>query len=141
MYTSLADNWQKKEQLVNYILQCLKFCSDRMGVPNHSFKWHYLKPSNLCITCPSWDQTFTTLSNAPVNTLKKYFVQKLLMVFCVLHILIQLSCLSKTQYSLSLGRLLEWFSADNIYHVLLSESRARHMQIIPASWALLTLKI
>ena len=26
------------------------------------------------------------------------------------------------------------------YHVLLSESRARHMQIIPASCALLTLK-
>ena len=31
----------------------------------------YLKPSNLCITCPSCDQTFTTLSNAPDNTLKR----------------------------------------------------------------------
>lgn len=29
-----------------------------------------LNPSNLCITCPSWDHTLTTLSNAPDKTLQ-----------------------------------------------------------------------
>ena len=37
-----------------------------------------LNPSNLCITCPSWDHTLTTLSNAPDKTLQKYMELTLL---------------------------------------------------------------